>query len=75
MYSGSLNGNGGTDWHIGVFHFHFSLGPISIRSGSLLEAYVGALRLPINGQPQQITETDIFYSGIYVEDSGPTTQP
>ncbi|KAI0735314.1 hypothetical protein C8Q76DRAFT_610363 [Earliella scabrosa] len=51
VYSGSLNGNGGTDWHI------------------------GALRLPINGQPQVINETNIFYSGIYVEDSGPTTQP
>lgn len=35
----------------------------------------GALRLPINGAAQQINETDIFYSGIYVEDSGPTTQP
>lgn len=35
----------------------------------------GALRLPLNGVTQQITETDIYYSGIYVEDSGPTTQP
>ncbi|CAL1696101.1 unnamed protein product [Somion occarium] len=51
VFTGSLNGNGGTDWHI------------------------GALRLPVNGQTQQITETDIYYSGIYVEDSGPTTQP
>lgn len=37
--------------------------------------YIGALRLPINGAAQQITETDLFYSGVYVEDSGPTTQP
>ncbi|KAI0662701.1 hypothetical protein C8Q70DRAFT_576666 [Cubamyces menziesii] len=51
VYTGSLNGNGGTDWHI------------------------GALRLPLNGVTQQITETDLYYSGIYVEDSGPTTQP
>ncbi|KAI0651724.1 hypothetical protein C8Q79DRAFT_1004989 [Trametes meyenii] len=51
VYTGSLNGNGGTDWHI------------------------GALRLPLNGNSQQISETDFFYSGIYVEDSGPTTQP
>ncbi|KAL4243138.1 Glycoside hydrolase 131 catalytic N-terminal domain-containing protein [Abortiporus biennis] len=51
VFTGSLNGNGGTDWH------------------------VGALRLPINGQTQQINETDIYYSGIYVEDSGPTTTP
>ncbi|KAH9857906.1 hypothetical protein C2E23DRAFT_153161 [Lenzites betulinus] len=51
VYTGSLNGNGGTDWH------------------------VGALRLPINGAPQQITETDLYYSGVYVEDAGPTTQP
>lgn len=35
----------------------------------------GALRLPLNGVTQQITETDFYYSGIYVEDSGPTTQP
>ncbi|KAJ3488482.1 hypothetical protein NLI96_g2834 [Meripilus lineatus] len=51
VYTGSLNGNGGTDWHI------------------------GALRLPLNGVTQQITETDIYYSGVYVENSGPTTQP
>ncbi|GJE86000.1 glycoside hydrolase family 131 protein [Phanerochaete sordida] len=37
--------------------------------------HVGALRLPLNGVTQQITETDFYYSGIYVEDSGPTTQP
>ena len=35
----------------------------------------GALRLPLNGVTQEITETDIYYSGIYVEDSGPTIQP
>ncbi|TFK76965.1 hypothetical protein BDN72DRAFT_953462 [Pluteus cervinus] len=51
VYTGSLNGNGGNDWH------------------------VGALRLPINGNTQVITEENIYYSGIYVEDSGPTTQP
>ena len=33
----------------------------------------GALRLPLNGNTQQINETDFYYSGIYVEDSGPTT--
>ncbi|KAL1952088.1 hypothetical protein VTO73DRAFT_1237 [Trametes versicolor] len=51
VFTGSLGGSGGTDWHI------------------------GALRLPINGAAQQITETDLYYSGIYVEDTGPTTQP
>jgi len=51
VFTGSLNGNGGTDWH------------------------VGALRLPLNGVTQQTTETDLYYSGIYVEDSGPTTTP
>ncbi|KAF8898596.1 hypothetical protein BD779DRAFT_1484708 [Infundibulicybe gibba] len=51
VYSGSLNGNGGTDWHI------------------------GALRLPINGAAQVIGEEDFYYSGIYVENSGPTIQP
>ena len=35
----------------------------------------GALRLPLNGNTQQINETDFYYNGIYVEDSGPTTQP
>ncbi|GLB36289.1 putative carbohydrate-binding module family 1 protein [Lyophyllum shimeji] len=35
----------------------------------------GALRLPINGNTQVITEENIYYSGIYVEDSGPTLQP
>ena len=40
-----------------------------------LSLAAGALRLPINGQPQVINETNILYSGIYVEDSGPTTQP
>ena len=35
----------------------------------------GALRLPLGGTTQQINETDLYYSGIYVEDSGPTTQP
>ncbi|GAB1519614.1 hypothetical protein RhiTH_002682 [Rhizoctonia solani] len=50
VYSGSLNGNGGTDWHI------------------------GALRLP-NGNTNTITEENIYYSGVYVEDSGPTTTP
>lgn len=40
-----------------------------------LPCILGALRLPLNGVTQQITETDIYYSGIYVEDSGPTTQP
>ncbi|PBL00739.1 hypothetical protein ARMGADRAFT_1006864 [Armillaria gallica] len=49
VYSGSLNGNGGTDWHI------------------------GALRLPLGGTTQVISEEDFYYSGIYVEDSGPTT--
>ena len=42
---------------------------------NVLSLAAGALRLPINGQPQVINETNIFYSGIYVEDSGPTTQP
>ncbi|KDQ63766.1 hypothetical protein JAAARDRAFT_390496 [Jaapia argillacea MUCL 33604] len=37
--------------------------------------HVGALRLPLNGTVQQITESDIYYSGIYVEDAGPTTTP
>lgn len=50
VYTSSLNGNGGNDWHI------------------------GALRLPLNGNTQVITETNIYYSGIYVEDSGPTLQ-
>ncbi|CEL63803.1 hypothetical protein RSOLAG1IB_05567 [Rhizoctonia solani AG-1 IB] len=50
VYTGSLNGNGGTDWHI------------------------GALRLP-NGNTNTITEENIYYSGVYVEDSGPTTTP
>ena len=36
---------------------------------------IGALRLPINGAAQQISTTELYYSGIYVEDSGPTTQP
>ena len=35
--------------------------------------YTGALRLPLDGTTQEITETDFYYSGIYVEDSGPTT--
>ena len=35
--------------------------------------YIGALRLPLDGTTQEITETDFYYSGIYVEDSGPTT--
>ncbi|KAF8078477.1 hypothetical protein FPV67DRAFT_1663213 [Lyophyllum atratum] len=51
VYTGSLNGNGGNDWH------------------------VGSLRLPINGNAQAIIEENIYYSGIYVEDSGPTIQP
>ncbi|KAM5538169.1 hypothetical protein V8D89_008056 [Ganoderma adspersum] len=56
VYDGSLNGNGGTDWHIDLSS--------------------GALRLPLNGRStQQINETDLYYSGIYVEDSGPITQP
>ena len=33
----------------------------------------GALRLPLDGTTQVINETDFYYSGIYVEDSGPTT--
>ncbi|KAH7931142.1 hypothetical protein BV22DRAFT_1137917 [Leucogyrophana mollusca] len=49
VYSGSLGGSGGTDWHVGV------------------------LRLPLDGTTQTITEEDFYYSGIYVEDSGPTT--
>ncbi|KII93236.1 hypothetical protein PLICRDRAFT_35426 [Plicaturopsis crispa FD-325 SS-3] len=51
VYTGSLNGNGGSDWHI------------------------GALRLPLDGTTQEITEENFYYSGIYVEDSGPTTTP
>ncbi|KAG9095884.1 hypothetical protein FS749_009555 [Ceratobasidium sp. UAMH 11750] len=50
VYSGSLNGNGGTDWHVGI------------------------LRLP-NGNTNTITEENIYYSGVYVENSGPTTTP
>ncbi|KAG8747958.1 hypothetical protein FRC12_013963 [Ceratobasidium sp. 428] len=50
VYSGSLNGNGGTDWHVGM------------------------LRLP-NGNTNTITEENIYYSGVYVENSGPTTTP
>ena len=42
---------------------------------ALIACDLGALRLPLNGVTQQITETDFYYSGIYVEDSGPTTQP
>ncbi|KIJ68302.1 glycoside hydrolase family 131 protein [Hydnomerulius pinastri MD-312] len=49
VYTGSLGGSGGNDWHI------------------------GALRLPIDGSTQTITEEDFYYSGIYVENSGPTT--
>lgn len=69
VFTGSLNGNGGTDWHIGEYRLHGDRVRLCSITGS------GALRLPLNGVTQQITETDIFYSGIYVEDSGPTTQP
>lgn len=51
VYTGSLNGQGGNDWH------------------------VGALRLPINGVNTNTAQEEIYYSGIYVENSGPTTQP
>jgi len=50
VFSGSLNGQGGTDWHVGI------------------------LRLP-NGNTNTISEEDIYYSGVYVENSGPTLTP
>ncbi|KAI0757134.1 hypothetical protein C8Q80DRAFT_1132177 [Daedaleopsis nitida] len=88
VYTGSLNGNGGTDWHIGErARFVPAAGLVrEARRGGSVPASgsmsvaddccrAGALRLPINGAAQQINETDIMYSGIYVEDSGPTTQP
>lgn len=87
VYDGSLNGNGGTDWHIGtsvfstflLFLFLSFVPPsegrhVSSRPGGP-DLSSGALRLPLNGNTQQISETDFYYSGIYVEDSGPTTQP
>lgn len=67
VFTGSLNGDGGTDWHIGT--------SVLISSRPSLTSDIGALRLPLNGVTQQINETDFYYSGIYVEDSGPTTQP
>ncbi len=54
---------------VGCVTFMFALEP------RLTSAYIGALRLPLNGNTQVINETDIYYSGIYVEDSGPTTTP
>ena len=76
MYTGSLNGNGGTDWHIGMCSVDFCWKRITLTHPRPTSGMMsGALRLPLNGNTQQINETDFYYSGIYVEDSGPTTQP
>lgn len=82
VYTGSLNGNGGTDWHIGAFAIIGTSASTVMRpcfcclvGGAGADVRAGALRLPLNGNTQVINETDFFYSGIYVEDSGPTTMP
>ncbi len=55
---------------VGCVTFMFALEPRVTGN-----VHIGALRLPLNGNTQVINETDIYYSGIYVEDSGPTTTP
>ena len=51
VYSGSLNGNGGNDWHIGTSH-----PPEILLQKLILLILAGSLRLPINGNTQAITE-------------------
>ncbi|QRV73135.1 glycoside hydrolase family 131 protein [Ceratobasidium sp. AG-Ba] len=70
VYSGSLNGNGGTDWHVGILRLPNG------NTNTISEENIYYRQVPLHFTRSHPNKRGLFtYSGVYVEDSGPTTSP